>query len=85
MNLSLTTEYVWGPRNLEDLFKQDVSVRNLDGYHLMEQIDSTFKLDSYELAFNLENVVFQHHGRYEFRVYAGSDMFANKTFNVIKR
>ena len=50
MNLSLTTEYVWGPRNLEDLFKQDVSARNLDGYHLMEQIDSTFKLDSYELT-----------------------------------
>ena len=34
----------------EDLFKQDVSARNLDGYHLMEQIDSTFKLDSYELT-----------------------------------
>lgn len=43
------------------------------------------KLDSYELVFNLENVVFQHPGRYEFRVYAGDEMFANKTFNVIKR
>lgn len=43
------------------------------------------KLESYELAFNLEDVAFQHDGKYEFRVYVGNDMFANKTFNVIKR
>ena len=49
------------------------------------ELNAPNKLDSYELAFNLENVVFQHHGKYEFRVYAGNDMFANKTFNVIKR
>ena len=48
------------------------------------ELDVPNKLDSYELAFNLGNLVFGHSGKYEFRIYTGDFMFASKTFNVIE-
>ncbi len=48
------------------------------------ELDVPNKLDSYELTFNLENLAFQHPGKYEFRVYAGDAMFASKTFRVVE-
>lgn len=47
------------------------------------ELDVPNKLDSYELVFNLENLRFQHPGKYEFEVYAGDTPFANKTFKAV--
>ena len=40
------------------------------------------RLASYELVFNLRNLVFQTEGKYEFRIYAEDAVFGAKTFSV---
>src|SRR3989338_6005660 len=50
MILSLTTEYGWGPHDLEKMLKiPEDSIYACDGRKIMEGLDQQFKLNHYEI------------------------------------
>lgn len=47
MILALTTEYAWGPKELESMVKKGLKC---DGYSLMKSLENNFKIKNYELT-----------------------------------
>jgi hypothetical protein len=62
----------------------DVSTDKIIGKGEIPELNVPDKLGTYELAFNLIGLQFEHEGRYEFRIFADDKMFANKTFGVLR-
>lgn len=58
---------------------------DLIGRGIIGPLSVTDKLASYELVFNLKGLEFKYAGKYEFRIYAGDEIFGIKSFAVLYR
>jgi len=62
----------------------DISNDKIIGKGEIPELNVPDKLGSYELAFNLMGLQFDHEDKYEFRIFADDKIFGNKVFSVIK-